>query len=191
MAECDPVVPPTNATHTTDTDTINASNVTMNNLTSIEISPLAIATCEYLGQVIAQCSGAALLIDYGENCTQHDTLRGYKQHKQVNILTEPGTVDITADVDFFLCQQILKQNPKLKVLPVLTQQEFLMKMGIIDRCEQLLEKDEVNEEEAEEMVQGVKKLIGPEKDDMGTRYKAMVFMNKELAIDILECRVSE
>lgn len=46
------------------------------------------------------CSGAALFIDYGENYTQSDTLRAFKQHRQVHFLEEPGQVDLTADVDF-------------------------------------------------------------------------------------------
>lgn len=47
--------------------------------------------------------GAALFIDYGENFTQGDSLRAFKKHSQVSVYSEPGYVDVTSDVDFFLC----------------------------------------------------------------------------------------
>ena len=152
-------------------------------MSGIEIAPMALASCELIANFINNCRGASLLIDYGEYKTQEDTLRAYKAHKQVNILSEPGNVDITADVDFFLCSQVLKlQN--MKVLPLFTQNEFLYKMGIISRVEQLLENENTTETDAEELVKGLKKLMG--QDEMGTRFKALVFMNKELIIDVLE-----
>jgi NADH dehydrogenase [ubiquinone] 1 alpha subcomplex assembly factor 7 len=52
-----------------------------------EISPLAIAQCEDIASRIKACRGAALLIDYGEDFVQEDTLRGFKKHKQVHPLS--------------------------------------------------------------------------------------------------------
>jgi NADH dehydrogenase [ubiquinone] 1 alpha subcomplex assembly factor 7 len=56
----------------------------------IEISPLAMAACEDIGRFVTRCQGgaAALLIDYGEDFTQEDSLRGFRRHKQVHILSE-------------------------------------------------------------------------------------------------------
>jgi SAM-dependent MidA family methyltransferase len=48
--------------------------------------------------------GAALFIDYGERFSQADTLRGFKEHTQKNILSEPGLIDLTTDVNFLECE---------------------------------------------------------------------------------------
>jgi hypothetical protein len=37
--------------------------------------------------------GAAIFIDYGENFSQSDTLRGFKKHSQRHFLSEPGTLN--------------------------------------------------------------------------------------------------
>jgi hypothetical protein len=55
---------------------------------SVEMSPLAIGTCEDIALRIIRCGGAALLVDYGENVTQQDSLRAYRKHEQVNILSQ-------------------------------------------------------------------------------------------------------
>eukprot|EP00127_Corallochytrium_limacisporum_P002151 Clim_evm45s108 gene=Clim_evmTU45s108 len=45
--------------------------------------------------------GTALIVDYGRDGPGGDTLRGYRNHKlQPNVLTSPGSCDLTADVDF-------------------------------------------------------------------------------------------
>lgn len=54
----------------------------------IEISPLTLSTCEDIAKRVVATKGAAILIDYGEDFTQEDSLRGFKNHKQVHILSE-------------------------------------------------------------------------------------------------------
>ena len=54
----------------------------------VEISPLAIATCEDVAQRVVSCGGAALLVDYGEDFTQEDSLRAFYKHKQVSVLSQ-------------------------------------------------------------------------------------------------------
>ena len=54
----------------------------------VEISPLAIATCEDVAARVVRCGGAALFIDYGQDFTQPDTLRAYMKHKQVSVLSQ-------------------------------------------------------------------------------------------------------
>ena len=76
----------------------------------IEVSPMAMGICESVSKFIAQYGGAALFIDYGENRTQGDSLRGYQKHKQVNFLSQLGNVDITADVDFHACANAVRRQ---------------------------------------------------------------------------------
>lgn len=54
----------------------------------LEVSPLAIATCEDIARRVVRSGGAALLVDYGENFTQEDSLRAFQKHKQVNVLSQ-------------------------------------------------------------------------------------------------------
>ena len=61
-------------------------------------------TVEKVAQRINADDGAALFADYGERCHQADTLRAFKDHKQMSILSEPGLVDLTADVNFLACE---------------------------------------------------------------------------------------
>lgn len=73
---------------------------------SLEISPLALATCEDIAIRVMKSGGAALLIDYGENYAQGDSIRAFYKHQQYNFLSKPGLMDVTADVDFAACKSI-------------------------------------------------------------------------------------
>ena len=54
----------------------------------LEISPLTLTHCEDIATRVMKTGGASLLIDYGEDFAQEDTLRGYKNHEQKAILSE-------------------------------------------------------------------------------------------------------
>ena len=91
-------------TNTAPTTTTTISNITITQSASssisdiarpsakigdgVEISPLAIATCEDVAQRVVSCGGAALLVDYGEDFTQEDSLRAFYKHKQVSVLSQ-------------------------------------------------------------------------------------------------------
>jgi NADH dehydrogenase [ubiquinone] 1 alpha subcomplex assembly factor 7 len=104
----------------------------------IEISPLAMGTVDDIAKRVVRTGGAALLIDYGEHFTQGDSLRAFRKHKQTSIYSEPGVVDITSDVDFSLCAKTAAKQGA-KVYGSITQGEFLMRMGIVERVESLIE----------------------------------------------------
>lgn len=57
----------------------------------LEISPLAIATCEDIARRVVRSGGAALLVDYGEDFTQEDSLRAFQKHQQVSVLSQVHT----------------------------------------------------------------------------------------------------
>ena len=145
----------------------------------IEIAPMVVGVCEHISKLVKAQGGAAVFIDYGENYTQADTLRGYKDHKQLNILSQPGLMDVTADVDFDVCSRTL-QTQGLNVQPLLTQQEFLLRLGIYERVEALLESPSTTEEQAESIVSGYEALLGS--DAMGKRFK--VLMSSHPSIDL-------
>lgn len=53
-----------------------------------------------MAERIKQQSGAALIIDYGKAIKEGFTLRGILKHQFVDILTQPGDVDLSVDVDW-------------------------------------------------------------------------------------------
>jgi SAM-dependent MidA family methyltransferase len=49
---------------------------------------MALSVCENIAARVVKTGGAALLIDYGEDFVQEDSLRAFKKHKQVHALSE-------------------------------------------------------------------------------------------------------
>jgi SAM-dependent MidA family methyltransferase len=71
----------------------------------IEISPMALSTCEDVATRVVKCGGAALFIDYGEDHTQEDTLRAFHKHKQVHVLSQVGN-DVRRRVEVSVCVRV-------------------------------------------------------------------------------------
>lgn len=227
---------------------VNAdSNSVSDGDVGVEVSPMALGVCEAIAQMVARHGGAALFVDYGEDYTQSDSLRGFRRHKQVHFLSEVGQVDITADVDFYACARAVRKQQQeyakavsqtasatvtgsavsaggvvldsatirerereernkskvesptaaiaaasggtvavessAMVSNVLTQGEFLLRMGIVERAQQLLEytgEGELTDEEANAMVDNMKKIVAP--TEMGGRFKAMAIVHKDVVL---------
>jgi NADH dehydrogenase [ubiquinone] 1 alpha subcomplex assembly factor 7 len=107
--ESTPATTGTVATNTADTtnSTTNASNSTVAPKVGdgIEISPMALSTCEDVATRVVKCGGAALFIDYGEDHTQEDTLRAFHKHKQVHVLSQVGD-DVQRRVEVSVCVRV-------------------------------------------------------------------------------------
>jgi NADH dehydrogenase [ubiquinone] 1 alpha subcomplex assembly factor 7 len=104
--ESTPATTGTVATHTVNNTNgaTNASNSTAAPKVGdgIEISPMALSTCEDVASRVVKCGGAALFIDYGEDHTQEDTLRAFHKHKQVHVLSQVGD-DAQRRVEVSVC----------------------------------------------------------------------------------------
>ena len=61
----------------------------------IEISPGVLYNIQEISSRIGQQGGNALIIDYGHQGEKEDTLRGFRNHKLVSVLEQPGDTDIT------------------------------------------------------------------------------------------------
>jgi NADH dehydrogenase [ubiquinone] 1 alpha subcomplex assembly factor 7 len=167
--------------------------------TVIEICPDALLLVEDIVTVLEESTGAALIIDYGEDGTT-DTLRAFSRHRQVPLTSRPGQVDVTADVDFFALKNCVssRSTTTTKHLPPSTssstattpsttpieiypfgpvpQGEFLMKMGAGDLAMNAIERDETTEEEAQAIADAFKYLVMPE--HMGTKFKVLALARK-------------
>ena len=110
----------------------------------------------------------ALFIDYGpSDGPPADTLRAYKNGKQVHPLACPGEADLTIDVDFGRLAR-LAARAGLQVSGPVTQGAFLGALGIEARLQTLIK---ANADDAQTLFEGAQKLVGP--NDMGTRFKVI------------------
>lgn len=71
-------------------------------LENVEFSLESILLVEHLADRINEDGGIALIADYGKYGQPGDSFRGFKKHKLHDPLVEPGSADLTADVDFNL-----------------------------------------------------------------------------------------
>lgn len=130
----------------------------------VEISPESGVLVQEMVTRLDRDGGFSLIVDYGHDGTKTDTFRAFKRHALHNPLSEPGTADLTADVDF----SYLKKMAKGKALTYgpLTQEKFLKNMNIEARLQKLL--SSCTPEQQAEIKSSYEMLIGPE---MGENFK--------------------
>ena len=101
-----------------------------------EVNDGARNVVESVSRRIAAHGGAALFIDYGAAKPIYgDTMQAYKRHKSVDALRNPGGQDVTANVDF--AALVAVAEPIVNTHGPVTQGEFLMRLGIVERAEVL------------------------------------------------------
>jgi SAM-dependent MidA family methyltransferase len=90
-----------------------------------------------LGRRIAADGGAALLIDYGRAEPGFgDTLQALRRHEKVDPLDAPGRADLTVHADFPAVMESAEAEGATAA--ILTQTDFLARMGIGARAEALV-----------------------------------------------------
>jgi SAM-dependent MidA family methyltransferase len=90
-----------------------------------------------LGARIAADGGAALLIDYGRAEPGFaDTLQALRRHEKVDPLSNPGQADLTVHADFPAVMAAVRAEGAAAA--ILTQADFLARMGIGERAEALV-----------------------------------------------------
>ena len=95
------------------------------------------------------------------------------KHKHKEIFFEPGNADISSHINFALFSDILKKN-NLDVNKVITQTEFLQKMGIIERANILSKKMPFKSKA--NMYYRLKKLLSA--NEMGNLFKVLLAQKK-------------
>uniref|UniRef100_A0A8C9ZAV3 Protein arginine methyltransferase NDUFAF7 n=1 Tax=Sander lucioperca TaxID=283035 RepID=A0A8C9ZAV3_SANLU len=91
---------------------------------------------QQLARRILEDGGAALIADYGHDGTKTDTFRGFKDHRLHDVLSSPGSADLTADVDFSYLRRMAGGG--VACLGPVPQRTFLKNMGIDSRMQVLL-----------------------------------------------------
>ena len=103
-----------------------------------------------------------------------NTLQAVKNHKYTNLFSTHHLSDITSHLNFKLFQQILKKN-NLNVKKITTQNEFLKKVGILERANILSKK--MTFKEKANMFYRLKKLIDCR--EMGDLFKVLFAQKKD------------
>lgn len=156
---------------------------------------MALSVVQEVAQRVAAEDGAALFVDYGLDRSPTDSARGFRNHKVVELLSEPGLVDVTADVvspactaqhtlltarsqDFAACASVAR-TAGAAALPLQSQGRFLMSMGAAERLDRLINLPSTSDEQAQRMFDGFKFLVAP--DQMGVRFKALCVCSPNLS----------
>jgi len=141
---------------------------------TIEYPLKSIEYLEIISKKINKYGGGVLIFDYGYTSSKNiNTLQSVKKHKYINIFSNPGNADITSHVNYELFLNIVK-NKNLETKRIITQSEFLQKMGIIERANILSKK--MSFKEKAYMFYRLKKLL--DSNEMGTLFKVMFAQNK-------------
>ncbi|XP_015185297.1 PREDICTED: NADH dehydrogenase [ubiquinone] complex I, assembly factor 7 isoform X2 [Polistes dominula] len=135
----------------------------------VEISPQSLVIIDYISSFLMECGGFALIIDYGHIADKTDTFRAFRKHKLHDPLLNPGSADLTADVDFSLIQKIaLKDNRVISFGPI-SQRTFLKNLGIDLRLEMILKNS--TDVQKEQILSGYHMIM--DADKMGERFKVL------------------
>lgn len=133
---------------------------------NFEISMDSEKIINLLSERFISYGGFGLIVDYGYFGDKTDTFRAFKNHKLYDPLIEPGSADLTCDVDFKEIKRVAEKNGLITFGPV-DQGLFLKRMGGEVRLEALLSR--AKSDEIENLKTGYDMLTNAEK--MGTRFK--------------------
>ncbi|MBL4784026.1 MAG: SAM-dependent methyltransferase [Cohaesibacteraceae bacterium] len=138
-----------------------------------EISPASDAWMQEIAERV-RGDGAALIIDYGyEKPRLGETFQALCNQAYISPLQNPGNSDLTAHVDFGNLGQV-SSKAGAAPQPLLTQAEFLIKMGLLERAGQLgADKDKAFQLT---LHQAVNRLAGSE--EMGALFKVFAVAPK-------------
>ncbi|MEM1375909.1 MAG: class I SAM-dependent methyltransferase [Pseudomonadota bacterium] len=139
----------------------------------LEISPAREAIASEMAAHIQAHGGVVLHFDYSHTRSGFgDTFQAVKAHQFVDPLQNPGTADLTSHVDFEAIGQAA-QASGATVFPPMTQAEFLLNCGLLERAGQLgtdKSSDVQNQIRAD-----VQRLAGDGPNDMGELFKVLCF----------------
>ncbi len=143
-----------------------------------EKSPAREAVVLDITSKVKSNGGVGLFIDYGHTQSGFgDTFQAMWAHEFADPLTDPGHCDLTSHVDFEALTRVAEQAGA-NIKPVITQGEFLLKLGLLERAAEL---GRGKLEELQKRLTGeAERLALP--DQMGDLFK--VFCLSSVATDI-------
>jgi len=142
----------------------------LKNLKFIEFPQFGLKELEKINKKISKLNGCILMIDYGYlKPNNQNTLQSVMKHKKNRLLSNLGKADITAHVNFALLSEFFKKDG-LKVKNVITQKQFLKRMGILERAQIISNKMKFREQSS--LYLRLKRLLGS--NYMGDLFKVIL-----------------
>lgn len=146
--------------------------------TRIEVSATAWRIARKIGEIVGRTKdeqstipkGAALVMDYGGEHAFNSSFRAFKKHQITDVFEEPGHCDLTANVDFSLLKEAVRDSAG--VYGTLDQNTFLTRMGIRLRLETLLQRA-TDETRRAEIRNAVGRLLDTTGQGMGRVYRVL------------------
>jgi NADH dehydrogenase [ubiquinone] 1 alpha subcomplex assembly factor 7 len=140
-----------------------------------ESRPEAISITKQIAARISRHGGAALFVDYGHEVSAvGDTLQAVRGHVESDILSDPGSADLTAHVDFGAIEWAA--SDLADVHGPTNQGDFLKRLGIAFRAEALARN--ATESVAGDIVSGHHRLV--DSDQMGNLFKVMALTTRDM-----------
>jgi len=142
----------------------------------LETRPAARTLLHELARRASVAPLAVLIIDYGHDKAGFgDTLQAVRSHRFAATLADPGSADLSAHVDF---ADLKRQASALGLKPYgpVPQGEFLLKLGLGERRDRLLQG--ATPAQAEAIASGASRLVDPKQ--MGILFKALVLTGTHL-----------
>jgi len=125
-----------------------------------------------LCEAIEESGGIAINFDYGyDGYDFSNTLQAIKNHQKIPFLEGLNDCDITAQVDFFALDKIVKNHGLNS--SIVSQEEFFLSLGAKERIDFLIEK---NPHLSSEIMNGFLRLTN--KNEMGGLFKSHIFWKK-------------
>ena len=145
----------------------------------LEIAPAREAAASTIAAHVETHGGLALFIDFGHTLSAcGDTLQAMRDHAYVDVLAEPGLADITSHVDFEAVARAA-HRAGAQVLAPMTQGEFLVETGILERAGRLGMGKTPEEQDA--IRAAVSRLCGKGAGEMGDLFKVLAIAGSHLA----------
>ncbi len=142
----------------------------LKNLKFIEFPKSGFKEMKKIIKTISKSSGCLLMVDYGYlKPNNQNTLQSVIKNKKNNLLQNLGQADITSHVNFSLLREFFLKN-KCRVKKVISQKEFLIKMGINTRAEIIAKKMKFRDQT--NLYLRLKRLLSPKL--MGELFKVIL-----------------
>ena len=142
----------------------------LKNLQFIEFPKSGLTEMKKIIKSISKLNGCLLMIDYGYlKPNNQNTLQSVIKNKKNKLLQNLGKADITSHVNFSLLKEFFIRN-KCKVKKVISQREFLIKMGINSRAEIIAKKMKFRDQA--NLYLRIKRLLSPKL--MGELFKVIL-----------------
>ncbi len=136
----------------------------------IEIPKQAINDFRTICKTIKNLDGGLLFIDYGyTNNPGKNTIQAVKNHKKVDLLTNPTECDITHLVNFEIYKKIASDIAENNKTEVQNQGDFLYENGLFQLSE-IYKKNAQNQDEIDKINQSTVRLT----QDMGKLFKVLI-----------------